>query len=80
MELEHKILFNDVRGIVVDSNGYVYVSDFNTNRVIVVSQEENKHRVLLSEKDGGFLPQSLFFDRTNNKLLIANLRQHLFIF
>ncbi|XP_063397744.1 uncharacterized protein LOC134682071 [Mytilus trossulus] len=68
------------RGITVDNNGRVYVSGYLSYNVVVISPDGNKHRILLSEKDGLKQPQALFFDRKNNKLLIANQTNKAFLY
>ncbi|CAG2239789.1 unnamed protein product [Mytilus edulis] len=39
------------RGIALDNYGFVYVSGRDSNNVVIISQDGNKHRLLLSEKD-----------------------------
>ncbi|XP_063396945.1 uncharacterized protein LOC134681306 [Mytilus trossulus] len=77
---ELKPFLQCAQGIAVDNHGRVYVSGFHSHNVVVISPDGNKHRVLLLEKDGIKNPQALFFDRTNNKLLIANKRYQAFLY
>ncbi|XP_063448256.1 uncharacterized protein LOC134727796 [Mytilus trossulus] len=79
-KLEQKTFLTSARGITVDNYGRVYVSGFASNNVVVIPPDGNKHRVLLSEKDVLIKPQSLFFDRKNNKLLITNQRNEAFLY
>ncbi|XP_063397678.1 uncharacterized protein LOC134682001 [Mytilus trossulus] len=72
--------FTVPRGITVDNNGRVYVSGYWTSNVIVISPDGSKHRVLLSQQNGINKPQSLFFDRINNKLLVANTCNYAFLY
>jgi DNA-binding beta-propeller fold protein YncE len=50
--------FNDYRvlqypfGISVDNDGNVYVVSYSTNNVVVMSPDGQRHRQLLSSKDG----------------------------
>ncbi|XP_063396963.1 uncharacterized protein LOC134681318 [Mytilus trossulus] len=70
----------DAEGIAVDNHGRVYVSGFYSHNVVVISTDGNKHRLLLSENVGIQWPQALFFDRKNNKLLVANQTKEAFLF
>ncbi|XP_071178713.1 E3 ubiquitin-protein ligase TRIM71-like [Mytilus edulis] len=79
-KLEQKTFLSNVRGITVDNYGHVYVSGFWSHNVVVISPDGNKHRLLLSEKDGLQSPQSLFFDPINNKLLITNQQTNAFVY
>ncbi|CAG2251075.1 unnamed protein product [Mytilus edulis] len=67
-------------GITVDNYGRVYVSGGSSNNVVVISPDGHKHRVLLSQKDGLSCPDSLFLNRKNNKLLIANRTNEAFLY
>ncbi|VDH98362.1 Hypothetical predicted protein [Mytilus galloprovincialis] len=67
-------------GITVDNYGRVYISGCGSNNVVVISPDGKKHRLLLSEKDCLNKPQSLCFDRKNNKLLVANQQNEAFIY
>ncbi|XP_063448251.1 uncharacterized protein LOC134727793 [Mytilus trossulus] len=79
-KLEQKPFLSNIRGITVDNYGRVYVSGFWSHNVVVISPDGNKHRLLLSEKDGLQSPQSLFFDQINNKLLITNQQTNAFVY
>ncbi|XP_063396944.1 uncharacterized protein LOC134681305 [Mytilus trossulus] len=77
---EIKPFLQGAQGITVDNQGRVYVSGFISHNVVVISPDGNKHRVLPLEKDGIKNPQALFFDRTNNKLLVANITKEAFLY
>ncbi|XP_063448374.1 uncharacterized protein LOC134727909 [Mytilus trossulus] len=77
---ELKPFLQGARGIAVDNHGRVYVSGLHSHNVVVISPDGNKHRLLLAGKDGLQWPQALFFDRTNNKLLIANETYEAFLY
>ncbi|CAC5389029.1 unnamed protein product [Mytilus coruscus] len=79
-KLELAAFLRGPQGITVDNYGRVFVSGFHSNNVVVISPDGNKHRLLLSGKDGLKLPQSLFFDRKNNKLLISNQKNRAFLY
>jgi sugar lactone lactonase YvrE len=59
-------------GISVDNNGNVYTVGFISNNVVVISPDGQRHRQLLSSKDGLSYPHVLDYDRSTNKLLIVN--------
>ncbi|XP_063396961.1 uncharacterized protein LOC134681316 [Mytilus trossulus] len=77
---ELKPFLQGALGITVDNHGRVYVSGFHSHNVVVISPDGNKHRLLLAEKDGPQWPQALFFNRKNNKLLIANITKEAFLY
>lgn len=78
-QVELPALLTNPRRIASDNYGCVYVSGRDSNNVVVISPDGNKHRLLLSETDGLKNPQSLFFDRKRNKLLVANQRDDAFL-
>jgi DNA-binding beta-propeller fold protein YncE len=70
--------FNDQRvlrgpcGISVDNEGNVYVvGDCSTN-VVVISSDGQRHRQLLSNKDGLVIPIVLDYNRSTNRLFVVN--------
>ncbi|XP_052073618.1 uncharacterized protein LOC127711565 [Mytilus californianus] len=78
--LELNTFLKSARGITVNNCGYVYVAGFFSNNVVVISPDGNKHRVLLSEKDGLDHPQALCYNQKHNILLVANERKNAFIY
>ena len=67
-------------GISVDNDGNVYVVGYITNNVVVISPDGQRHRQLLSSKDGLSSPSVLDYDKSTNRLLVANLRSTAFLF
>ncbi|CAC5410388.1 unnamed protein product [Mytilus coruscus] len=67
-------------GISVDNDGNVYVAGRWSNSVVVISTDGQRHRQLLSEKDGLELPTAVEYDRSNNKLLVANGSGNAFVY
>jgi DNA-binding beta-propeller fold protein YncE len=59
-------------GISVDNDGNVYVVGFDTNNVVVISSDGQRHRKLLSSKDGLSCPIVLDYDKSTNRLLVVN--------
>ena len=78
--------FNDKRvlrepvGISVDNDGNVYVVGYSSRNVVVISPDGQRHRQLLSSKDGLISPRVLDYDRSTNRLLVANRSSTAFMF
>ena len=67
-------------GITVDNDGNVYVAGYNSNNVVVISPDGQRHRQLLSDKDGLVNPRLLDFDKSTNRLLVVNVSESAFLF
>ncbi|XP_052064799.1 uncharacterized protein LOC127704703 [Mytilus californianus] len=67
-------------GISVDNNGNVFVVGRTSNNVVVISADGKRHRVLLSSIDGLDNPWSLHYDRSTNRLLVANHNVKAFVY
>ena len=67
-------------GISVDNEGNVYVVGNGSNNVVVISADGQRHRQLLSNKDGLVNPTVLDYDRSTNRLLVVNERDTAFLF
>ena len=78
--------FNDERvlrcplGISVDNDENVYVVGLYSENVVVISPDGQRHRQLLSSKDGISCPRALEYDRYTNRLLVVNNRRTAFLF
>ena len=59
-------------GISVDNDGNVYVVGFSSSNVVVISPNGQRHRQLLSSKDGLSCPIVLDNDKSTNRLLVVN--------
>jgi len=70
----------DSRGISVDNDGNVYVVGGNSNNVVVISPDGQRHRELLSSKDGLIKPRVLDYDRSTNRLLVVNNSKSAYLF
>ena len=68
------------RGITVDNDGNVYVTGRDSNNVVVISPDGQRHKQLLSSKDGLVNPHVLDYERSTNKLLVVNRRDIAFLF
>jgi DNA-binding beta-propeller fold protein YncE len=67
-------------GISVDNDGNVYVVGFGSHNVVVVSPDGQRHRQLLSSKDGMSHPFVLDYDKSTNRLLVVNQSLTAFLF
>ena len=67
-------------GISVDKDGNVYVVGHDSNNMVVISSDGQRHRQLLSNKDGLVNPTGLDYDRSTNNLLVVNDSDTAFLF
>jgi len=67
-------------GISVNNNRNVYVTGRDSINVVVISPDGQRHRQLLSSKDGLVLPNVLDYERSTNRLLVVNQRDIAFLF
>ena len=67
-------------GISVNNDGNVYTVGFYSNNVVVISPDGQRHRQLLSSKDGLISPRVLDYDRSTNRLLVVNNSSAAFLF
>ena len=67
-------------GISVDNDGNVYVAGRDSINVVVISPDGQRHRELLSNKDGLVNPMVLDYDRYTNRLLVVNQRGIAFLY
>jgi len=59
-------------GISVDNDGNVYVVGYHSDNVVVISPDGQRHKQLLSSKDGLVFPRVLDYDKYTNRLLVVN--------
>ncbi|VDI09691.1 Hypothetical predicted protein [Mytilus galloprovincialis] len=69
---KNESLLKEPHGIDVDIDGNVYVAGSWSNNVVVVSPDRQHHREVLTASDGLIYPNSLCYDNTKKKLLVAN--------
>jgi DNA-binding beta-propeller fold protein YncE len=67
-------------GISVDNDGNVYVIGFTSDNVVVISPDGQRHRELLSAKDGLNNPSVLDYDKSKNRLIVVNKSRTAFLF
>ena len=68
------------RGISVDNDGNVYVVGYFSHNVVVISPDGQRHRQILSSKDGLSKPNVLDYDKSTNRLLVVNESSTAFLF
>jgi DNA polymerase III psi subunit len=68
------------RGISVDNDGNVYVVGGDSNNVVVISPDGQRHRQVLSAGDGLVNPRVLDYDKATNRLLVVNESESAFLF
>jgi hypothetical protein len=66
--------------ISVDNDGNVYVVGYDSNNVVVISPDGQRHRQLLSSNDGLKKPRVLEYERSTNRLLVVNDNSTAFLF
>ena len=67
-------------GVTVDNNFTVYVTSFNSSTVVVVKPDGRQGRQLISSDDGLNRPPGIYFDKSNNSLLVTNWNGWAFIY
>ena len=67
-------------GISVDNDGNLYVVGFISHNVVVISRDGQRHKQLLSSKDGMSYPFVLDYDKSTNRLLVVNQSGTAFLF
>ena len=68
---DKRVLQNPL-GISVDNDGNVYVIGYDSNNVVVFSPDGQRHRQLLSSRNGLKNPSVLDYDKSENRLLVVN--------
>jgi DNA-binding beta-propeller fold protein YncE len=58
----------------------MYVVGYKSNTVVVISPDGQRHRQLLSSKDGLVNPTVLDYDKATNRLLVVNESESGFLF
>jgi hypothetical protein len=79
-EFKDNRVLQDPHGISVDNDGNVYVVGHISSNVVVISPDGQRHRQLLSSKDGMSLPFVLDYDKSTNSLLVVNTISTAFLF
>lgn len=64
--------YQDFRRVTTDSEGNVYVTDLNTNTVVVVSADGRQYREILTESNGLNCPRGIYFEKPENVLVVCD--------
>ncbi|CAC5357670.1 unnamed protein product [Mytilus coruscus] len=64
--------FQDLHRVATDNEGNVYVTDYKTDTVVVVSDDGQHHRELLTKSDRLDVPWGIYFDKKGHILLVCN--------
>ncbi|XP_052063915.1 uncharacterized protein LOC127703885 [Mytilus californianus] len=67
-----KDTFKDLRRVTTDNEGNVYVANYNTNTVVVVSDDGQHHKEILTKSDGLNKSWGIYFDKKDKILLVSN--------
>ena len=79
-EFKDKRVLQHPLGISVDNDGNVYVVGCQSNNVVVISPDGQRHRQLLTSNDGLSCPRVLDYDKSTNRLLVVNQNSTTFLF
>ena len=69
-----------MKWVSVENDGNVYVVGYYSNNAVVISPDGQRHRQLLSSKDGLAYPIVLDYDKSTNRLLVVNQSSTAFLF
>ncbi|XP_063431289.1 uncharacterized protein LOC134713952 [Mytilus trossulus] len=64
--------YKRLRRVTTDDEGNVYVTDEDTNVVLVISKDGKKIKEILTESDGMVMPAGIHFDKKENVLMICS--------
>ena len=79
-EFNYKRVLQYPCAISVDNDGNVYVVGGESNNVVVISPDGQRHRQILSAKDGLINPHVLDYDKSTNRLLVVNRSRMAYLF
>ena len=71
-EFKDESVLKDPRGVTVDNNGNVYVTSWSSNSVVVLDPDGRQGRQILSGDDGLKNPTGIYFDKSENSLIVTN--------
>jgi DNA-binding beta-propeller fold protein YncE len=67
-------------GISVDNDGNVFVVGYDSQNVVVISPDGQRHRQLLSSSDGQVNLRILDYDKSTKSLLVVSESKYAFLF
>ena len=71
-EFNDRNVLKSPRGIATNNNNNIYVIGCGSDNVVVLSPDEQNHKVVLSDCDGIYLPWGIHCDRASNQLLLTS--------
>ena len=71
-EFHDKNVLESPQRITTDNNNNIYVTGCRSDNIVVLSPDEQKHKVVLSDRDGIYLPLGIHCDRASNQLLLTS--------
>lgn len=78
--LKMNIFFMLPSGITVDNDGNVLVVGEKSSNMVIISNDGNQHREILTDEDGLRKPTAIFFDKQTSSLLVANANVIAFLY
>jgi DNA-binding beta-propeller fold protein YncE len=66
-------VLNDSFGVTVDNNYIAYVTSYSSDNVVVLAPDGRQGKQLISRYDGLIYPTGIYFDKSKNSLLVANI-------
>ena len=79
-EFNDEIVLRSPLGISVDNDGNVFVVGYDSQNVVVISPDGQRHRQLLSSSDGQVNLRLLDYDKSTKSLLVVSERKYAFLF
>ena len=67
-------------GVSVDNDGNVFVVGYDSQNVVVISPDGQRHRQLLSSSDGQVNLRILDYDKSTKSLLVVSESKYAFLF
>ncbi|VDI56519.1 Hypothetical predicted protein, partial [Mytilus galloprovincialis] len=64
--------FKDLSRLTTDNEGTVYVTNYETNTVVFVSNDGKIHKEYRTQSDKLDVPSGIYFDKKENSLLVGN--------
>ena len=73
-------LFKDCTGISVDDNENLFVCDFGSHKVFLITKDGKEVRELLTGKDGLLYPRTVSFRRSDGTLVVGGYHNNILVF
>ncbi|XP_071168909.1 tripartite motif-containing protein 5-like [Mytilus edulis] len=71
-DFKDESLLKSAWGLTTDKHSFIYVADRQNNSIVVITPDGKKGRRILGKKDGIIDPHSIFINKENDTLLVAN--------